>query len=806
MRQYLAALLCAPLLFAAAPSPDELGEAFRRTELDPAECYRVRDVHFTRHDFRFYLTDGYLIFAKPVAGRVRAAVFVVSESHGEAELLLMPAARAERASLAAFAGSPNLSERFRSALMLFSDDTAEALMERLRARGELVKNPERGLLLAQDWNGILGNLSSSFLVRLVGHMLSGDHPGEGLFYAGISGRTLGNFDVYFDPERPEQIYLGQLKHRDNRAYYDTWTTFPAQPWRDGQRTAPATPFTLSNYRIEAVFEPDLQMRVTTQVTVTPSRPELRVLAFDISGGMRVTAARVNGEEAEIFAPESLRANLMRRLDSSMFLVVPPAPLESGRHYEVVFEHEGRVAVPAGKNVFFVGGRGNWYPQAGIQFARYDITFTYPAGVQIVFPGDVKEDRTEESLRTTRRVTSAPIRIAGFNLGDYEQISLTKDGLAVEIFANREIEESLRLRYRQQALILSPPPSFGGGVRGQQSRRQEILTVPPPPPPDPTARLRVLGDDVASAFSFFAGQFGPPALPSLAVSPIPGSFGQGFPGMVYLSTLAYLDSRHRPGAANSHTQLFFDELLAAHETAHQWWGNVVTSAGPGEEWLMEALANYSALMMLEKKKGAKALNSVLQQYRHNLLRKGETGETLESAGPIRLGLRLRRSQEPAAWNTIIYEKGTWIVHMLRRRMGDERFLGFLGELAQRYRYKGITASEFQALAAEFLPPDAADPELEYFFDSWVNNSGIPKFQLVSTLQGKAPNLRLSLAVRQTGVDKQFTAMVPVVLQISRNQSQTLWLHSADDPEPATIRLRAKPLRIQIDPENSVLSQP
>jgi len=72
-----------------------------------------------------------------------------------------------------------------------------------------------------------------------------------------------------------------------------------------------------------------------------------------------------------------------------------------------------------------------------------------------------------------------------------------------------------------------------------------------------------------------------------------------------------------------------------------------------------------------------VDSVLNDYRGNLLA-SQNGRTVESAGPIALGVRLMSSQNPQTWRTIVYEKGTWIMHKLRRRMGDERFLGFLGE--------------------------------------------------------------------------------------------------------------------------------
>ena len=98
--------------------------------------------------------------------------------------------------------------------------------------------------------------------------------------------------------------------------------------------------------------------------------------------------------------------------------------------------------------------------------------------------------------------------------------------------------------------------------------------------------------------------------------------------------------------------------------------MVVPAGYRDEWLMESLANYSALLLLEKNKGVKAVEAVLDDYRDQLLAKSDTGRSVESSGPINWGFRLQSSLSPEAWRIVTYQKGTWIMHMLRRRLGDD----------------------------------------------------------------------------------------------------------------------------------------
>ena len=111
------------------------------------------------------------------------------------------------------------------------------------------------------------------------------------------------------------------------------------------------------------------------------------------------------------------------------------------------------------------------------------------------------------------------------------------------------------------------------------------------------------------------------------------------------------------------------MLQAHETAHQWWGNRVTAATYRDHWLMEALANYSALLYLEKSKGGKRVDIDARELpRRRCWRRTRRAQTVDSAGPIVLGPRLETSLEPRAWRTITYGKGSWIIHMLRRPDG------------------------------------------------------------------------------------------------------------------------------------------
>jgi aminopeptidase N len=323
-------------------------------------------------------------------------------------------------------------------------------------------------------------------------------------------------------------------------------------------------------------------------------------------------------------------------------------------------------------------------------------------------------------------------------------------------------------------------------------------------PKPSARLEQLALEIADALEFMSAHFGPPVLKTLTVAPIPGTFGQGFPGLIYLSTVAYLEPGSRPAAVRSESeQAFFSDIIHAHETAHQWWGNVVAAATEEDDWLMEALANYSALLYIEERGSGGEVDRVLAQYRDRLLAKNRDGHTIESTGPIIWGPRLANSQAPSAWRTITYEKGSWIMHMLRCRLGDDRFLTMLGHLRREYEFRTVNTEQFRALAAEALPPKSFDPKLEAFFDQWVYSTGIPSIKMTSSVQGTAPDLRVAGVLTQSDVPEDFSTWIPIEVQFGKGKPLVRWVRTVTGRVPFSIAVRQTPTKVVLDPHGSVL---
>ncbi len=790
---------------AAATPADDIVRQVRSASLDPEQCYRVRDLSLVKEDLKLYFTEGYLIFSKPVNGERVSAVFSADVEGGDGEVLLLPPYRGERASLARFTKSPNLDEHLRAAVLVFTDGSAQTLLNAI-TRGAGKKVPELGPLLAEQWSPTVANIEGGFALRLVEDLLTPQVQRPGLVFGALAGKTLGNFEVSYDSRSANQIMVGRESESRGRGPYEIWTSFPSRRSRTGSMKEPAPPVAEEGFQIDAALDADLALKATAHETLKTGQPQ-RTLAFEVAHAIQIDSARVDGQPAELLFGDAARGPA-GDAENGPFLVIPSSELDPGIRHQVEFEEHGSVISPAGNDVYFVAARASWYPRAGRGLATYDLTFRYPKRLTLVSTGAMTEDRTDGDFRVTRWVTPTPIRIAGFNLGDYVQAEGVEEsgnpsGVHVEVYGNRRLEFAL-----QPASTPVERPADVTHLPRRGIPKPPNPPAGPPPPPNPLARLQAVAADVSSAMRFYSGLFGPPALKNLTVSPIPGNFGQGFPGLVYLSTLSYLDPSQRPaGDRDERTQLFFSDLITAHEVAHQWWGNLVMPAGYQDEWLSEGMADYSALLYLEKKKGTKAMEDVLEDFRDTLAKKDDKGATIDSAGPITWGFRLEASGNPSARDDITYGKGAWVLHMLRRRMGDGPFLKMLAELRRRYDSRRLSTAQFQALVKEFAPartPAAPALNVDDFFDNWVYSTGIPELKLDYTLKGAAPAVRISGNVAQSGVDDDFSIQAPVEVQFAKGAPRVIWVQTSNEGATFSATLKEAPLKVSIPAGRDVLA--
>lgn len=804
----------------AATNPEEeLLAKVRRNKINPAQVYRVRELAFTRDTVRFYFTEGVVALLEPIElgsskpGLITGALFV-----GEGETLVIPPETSEKRSVAHFTGTPVLNEKFTTAYLRFSDDTAQQILEAIK---EHTVPPQTfsAADFVEEWSPVIQNLNLIYDLRLWDDLLIAGGPRQpdqakrGFFTAHCFGQRIGTFDITIDPLSAEPVTAGQVNWKDGRRYMDLWMSFASK-----SSPAKIDPFTLSGYHIDAAIGVDHQMDVTTRVDLDTAESGERMVTFQLSRFLRVSSVDLEGAKLSYYQTEG-----DSQAGNDVVTILFPMPLQKSKRYSLTFHYAGSVISDAGHGVLYVGARGAWYPQRGFRAAQFEMAFRYPRKLHLAATGERLDQKEDGEFKISHWKSKGPIRVAGFNVGDYEEaVARSADGATITIYANRELEPALE-RLRPPTVTPNPPSAL------QPTRRTATIN-PAPPPPTASSVAAQMAPELAHVVDFFSKNFGPLPFSDLRVSPIPGAFGQGWPGLIYLSTAAYLIPFDTAAKTGEDTTLFFSQLLPVHEIAHQWWGHVVIPESYRDEWITEGLASYSALMWLEQKDraGPHHVRAVLNKYRQNLLAKHED-ETAESVGPLCLGHRLNNSKSPNGSQSIFYDKGPWVIHMLRQLMRDPKtgsdaaFLRFLRTLREEYATRPLSTAGFRALAERFVEPVMNAEEgskgqtLEWFFEQWVNGTGIPQIHVEAKLDKGAakpkpgvppPAGRVSGSATLEEVEETWVVPVPIYIQTARGEvfagTAVAWANGNAEDSHFTIKLTAPAQKVLIDPLQSLLA--
>jgi hypothetical protein len=802
-------VLAAACCRAAMPTGAEVLGALRKARLDAKNVYRVREATISKEDLRVYLEEGTLVFVEPVQGRVIGAIFV-----GEGEVLLRPPDPVERGSMARFIHTPLLDEKFTSAVFRFTDDTYERLRESLAdgSAGARAEDPD----LIAKWNPVVGNLQRLSEMRVLTDLLAREPIP---FFSGrFSGNSLGTFDVLVDYRQPEQVTAGQANWKDNRRFSDLWCLFAARSVRNHTRAAPAETWRPVRYRIESQVLPTRAMQVKADVDIQPARSGERVLSFELSRSLKVASVQLlKGAAAtpvEFSQNELIEENELKDRGNDQVTVILPEPTEAGQSFTLSFRYEGEVISDAGNGVLFVGARGIWYPNRGLQSAQFDLTFRCPRRLTLVATGDRLEDRDDGEWRVSRWRSPVPLRVAGFNLGEYDKSEGKAAAVQIEVYANKNLEPALQRQQRVPAFLLDTiTDARVFPTRGRLQPPPPVLLLPPVPPSMQAVAANI-ASDTAHNLEFFTRYFGPLPYRRLAISPIPGNFGQGWPGLVYLSTLAFFlpYEASAPRVAKT-TEIFYRTQMRSHELAHQWWGNVVIPGSYRDEWLIEGLANYSALMYLQtRRSGEQEVRLILERAKQDLLQK-DNELAAEQAGPPVLGYRLLSSRSPSGVDAIMYKKATWIMHMLRQLMRDPRsgsdaaFFSFLRAVRNECQDKPLTTELFRQIAEKYVVRAANIDHLaslEWFFDQWVYATGIPELRAKTSVETRAGKLQLSGTISLDGVDENFSLPVPIYAQTLRGQSLVGIAMAVGRETSFSFPLAVRPAKVLVDPQATLLA--
>lgn len=158
-----------------------------------------------------------------------------------------------------------------------------------------------------------------------------------------------------------------------------------------------------------------------------------------------------------------------------------------------------------------------------------------------------------------------------------------------------------------------------------------------------------------------------------------------------------------------------EALIVHEIAHQWFGNSVTESDWHHVWLSEGFATYLTSMYFENLNGEDALRADLDSTRARVIRYHKKNKMPVIDTTVTDPMRLL--------NTNTYQKGAWVLHMLRNKIGDDAFTGGLRLFYERFRNSNVLTDDFLTIMEE-----ASGTQLDEFFRQWLYTGGQPELKI------------------------------------------------------------------------------
>ena len=292
-------------------------------------------------------------------------------------------------------------------------------------------------------------------------------------------------------------------------------------------------------------------------------------------------------------------------------------------------------------------------------------------------------------------------------------------------------------------------------------------------------------------AFFEGIFGPCPYPALNVVLMEGRTpgGHSPPGMVVMSTRPLLLRQ----TLRDDPATFWDVpgFFLAHELAHQWWGQGVAGQNYHERWISEAMAQYAAALWVRHDQGEETFRTVMSRMARWAMRHSDQG-------PIHLGHRLGHLQgDPQIFRAVVYDKGAWVLHMLRELVGGAAFDRALTSIQAGHRYGKVGAEHVRAALEK-----ESGLNLEPYFREWIYGTALPELRVSHRITGTAGGFSTAVSVAPRNLPGPVLLDVAAVYSGGREEMRVIL-----PPEGGTftIATRARPRRVEVNGGATILAR-
>lgn len=276
-------------------------------------------------------------------------------------------------------------------------------------------------------------------------------------------------------------------------------------------------------------------------------------------------------------------------------------------------------------------------------------------------------------------------------------------------------------------------------------------------------------DVLPFFIDYVGPYGYKKLANVQSKTI-------FGGLENANTIFYSE--------NSVTGTRKSEGLLAHEIAHQWFGNMATEKSFAHLWLSEGFATYMTILYMENKHGRDTALYMLKEDRQQVINSPVTYQR-----PVVDDT----TNYMALLNSNSYQKGSWILHMLHRELGENDFHKGIRAYYKEYANKNADTRDLQKVFETVSGKDLSE-----FFDQWLYTPGIPELAIKWSYSKKKFKVRI-----QQLQEKEFAFPLQLRLHTSTGESFIETFSVDEEDQEFTVNVKTPVTGIEVDPETALL---
>ena len=280
------------------------------------------------------------------------------------------------------------------------------------------------------------------------------------------------------------------------------------------------------------------------------------------------------------------------------------------------------------------------------------------------------------------------------------------------------------------------------------------------------------------------------------------FYSNYVGPYAYEKLANIQTPSVNGGMETSSAIFYGEDLVTgkrdertrnvviHEIAHQWFGNAITETTWDDAWLSEGFATFFTLLFIENEYGK-------EEYTKGIIKARKTVYDLSAKMPDFSIVSERTAEKEQVTSGITYQKGAWVLHMLRNFIGEKNFKKGIQNYYAKYFNANTNTDEFRTEMEK-----AAGKDLKLFFKQWLYQPINPTINASWTYNTSTKKLNVHLSQVQ-----QFLYNVPVEIGYYKKGSTTptiLTMNLKDKDQMFSFPLAADPEKLELDPRNVLLN--